>query len=88
MKEIKPPSNEERIREIKEYIKYVVTMIKKKEMKGVSPSVYISDVEFLLGLLEGKREEKPILLGPAVPLSGLDIDDLIEKEKRKIEKGR
>ncbi len=87
MKEQKQPSNEERSREIKEYIKYIVALMRtKKDFKGISPSIYISDVEFLLGLMESKREEKPIYLGPAVPISDLDIDNLVEQEKRKVEK--
>jgi len=86
MKEIPPPTNEERMKEIKEYIRYLIEKVKRKDIKPISPTIYISDVEFLLDLMDdkGKREDKPLLLGPAVPMSGEDIDALIEREKGKL----
>lgn len=86
MKEIPSPTNEERMKEIKEYIRYLIEKIKRKDIKPISPTIYISDVEFLLSLMEnkGKKDDKPLLLGPAVPMSGEDIDALIEREKGKL----
>jgi hypothetical protein len=82
---VKSLSDEERMKEIKQYLNYLIEKVKKKDAKSmvINSNIYIEDVELLLRLLEKGPADKPVLLGPAVPMTGADIDKFIEKEMEK-----